>query len=355
MSAPLEYSWDELLADPPYAEPLRAGGVQCHGGFLPDGTYASPRTKGRVPAIRAWQDQHRRQFATDILDAPLDAWPGNYPNLAQARLLIQEGVREPIVALLTRVGTVEGFGAMIRHLAPADMQAYFADDIRGTATAHLGTGLVEAHAHDEAGWDDQAGHNTMWFAVRDIAFECPVTIDQTEQLLARMGLSGRGGDPGARAARFQSERLFDDLDPAIEMLVATMCRVLFIEIKAFHVFAWAESLLSDTELVAGEGEAARLVSYIRQDETPHVDYLRTSLTEMRDRAFLGLSGRRHPGQQVIGALWEKGLAESMGPAEQQARATMTAEVERALAGYPRRGDLLEQFHALGDWHPEQAA
>jgi hypothetical protein len=308
-----------------------------------------------VPAIRAWQQQHRRQFGTEILDAPLDAWPGNYPNLAQARLLIQEGVTDPIVALLTRVGTVEGFGAMIRHLAPADMQVYFADDIRGTATAHLGTGLVEAHARDEAGWDDQAGHNTMWFAVRDIAFEHPVTIDQTEQLLARMGLSDRGGDPRQRAARFQSERQFHDLDPGIEMLIATMCRVLFIEIKAFHVFAWAESLLSDADLVAGEGEAARLVSYIRQDETPHVDYLRTGLTEMRDRDFLGLSGRRHQGRQVVGALWDKGLADSMGPAEQQARATMAAEVNRALARHPRGDDLLEQFDALGDWHPEQAA
>jgi hypothetical protein len=348
MTAQLEYSWDELLADVAYAEPLRAGGVQCHGGFLADGAYASPRTRWRVPAIRAWQDRHRRLFATDILDAPLDAWPGNYPNLAQARFLLREGVTEPIVALLTRVGTVEGFGAMIRHLAPADMQTYFADDIRGTATAHLGTGLVEAHARDEAGWDEQAGHNTMWFAVRDIAFEHPVTVDQTEQLLARMGLGGRGGDTAERAARFQAERLFEDLDPAVEMLVATMCRVLFIEIKAFHVFAWAESLLSDADLVAGEGEAARIVSYIRQDETPHVDYLRTALTEMRDRRFVGLSGRRHSGEEVIGALWDKGLAESMGAAERQARAAMTAEVERALAGHPRGGDLLEEFQALGD-------
>ena len=39
-----------------------------------------------------------------------------------------------------------------------------------------------------------------------------------------------------------------------------MIRVLFIEISAFHTFAWAEEWMSDTELVAGDGEAARLVS-----------------------------------------------------------------------------------------------
>ena len=53
-------------------------------------------------------------------------------------------------------------------------------------------------------------------------------------------------------------------------MVALMVRVLFVEISAFHTFAWAEAWLSDTDLVGGDGEAARLVSYIRADETPHV-------------------------------------------------------------------------------------
>ena len=52
-TAQLEYSEAEILLDPPTVEPLRAGGVTCHGGFLADGTYASPRTLNRVPAIRA--------------------------------------------------------------------------------------------------------------------------------------------------------------------------------------------------------------------------------------------------------------------------------------------------------------
>src|SRR3546814_3266929 len=107
----------------------------------------------------------------------------------------------------------------------------------------------------------------MWYAVRDIAFENPVTQDETELMLRRMGISfGAGPDPDGARQRFLGKRSFEDLDVGLELLISTMLRVLFVEIKAFHVFAWAEELLSDPDLVAGEGEAARLVSYIRSED-----------------------------------------------------------------------------------------
>ena len=81
------------------------------------------------------------------------------------------------------------------------------------------------------------------------------------------------------------------------MLIQRMINILLIEISAFHTFAWAEDRALRPDLVAGDGEAARLVSYIRQDETPHVEYLKTALTEMRDRTFVGESGRRVPGHR----------------------------------------------------------
>jgi hypothetical protein len=351
----LEYTWDELLSDPPIVEPLRANGVVCHGGFLADGSYASPRTAHRVPAVKAWQAKHTEDFGTQILDAPLESWPGNYPNLAQARLLLRSGVREPMIAQLTRIGTVEGFGANIRHLAQEDMQKFFAEDIRGTSTSHLGKGLVEAHARDEAGWGDQAGHNTMWFAVRDIAFENPLTGDMTERLLERLGFGAPAASDEDRAARFAAVRSFPDLDTGLEMLLTTMIRVLFIEIKAFHVFAWAESLLSDPDLVAGAGEAARLVACIRSDEKPHVEYLRTSLTEMRDRTFLTTKGTKLAGRDVIGTLWDKLLAESMGSIEEANRASFRKELSRVLEGRPGGSSLMEEFDAIGDWKPSEGA
>ena len=144
---------------------------RCHGGFDDDGDYVSPRTKFRVPGVEAWQAKHRETFGTEILHAPLELWPENFPNVDQARFLIEKGVPEPLIATLTRIGTVEGYGANIRLLQPGDMQRLFDEDIRGTAIDHLGRGLFEAHGRDEAGWEEEAGHKDMWFAARDVAFE----------------------------------------------------------------------------------------------------------------------------------------------------------------------------------------
>ena len=55
-------------------------------------------------------------------------------------------------------------------------------------------------------------------------------------------------------------RRFPDLDLTFEMMLRRMIGLLFIEVSAFHTFAWAEAVLSDTDLVAGDGEAAALVA-----------------------------------------------------------------------------------------------
>jgi hypothetical protein len=336
-----DWSETELLASHPFAAPLVASGVRCHGGFDAGGAYRSPRTRFRAPAIEAWQQHHREQFGSDLLDVPLSTWPESYPNVAQAKLLLRAGVREPMITVLTRIGTVEGFGAMIRYADVGDPQRFFDESVEGTAVAHLNRGLFEAHARDEAGFEAEAGHKQMWFAARDIAFEEPVTEDQTALMLERMGL---GTD---RAPAREPVRVFHDLDLGLEMLVQRMIAILQIEISAFHTFAWAEAVLSDTDLVAGEGEAARVVSYIRQDETPHVEYLKTALTEMRDRTFVGESGRRLPGAEVVGELWERGLADSLGPRREEQLRLTRREIERALESHPGGDDVLAEFDALG--------
>ena len=50
------------------------------------------------------------------------------------------------------------------------------------------------------------------------------------------------------------------------------------------------------------------MSYIRADETPHVEYLKTVLTEMRDRTFVGTTGTRYAGTDLVGGMAGK-LAE----------------------------------------------
>ena len=103
--------------------------------------------------------------------------------------------------------------------------------------------------------------------------------------------------------------------------------------------------------MAGDGEAARLISYMRADETPHVEYLKTTLSEMRDRTWIGESGRRYPGTTMIGPVWDRAVSESLGIRRAQLMATTLAEVEHALAGHRRRDEILEGFHARGTLRP----
>jgi hypothetical protein len=342
VTAQVEFTPEELLADADVVEPLLAGGVRCHGGFDEDGGYVSPRTKHRVPAIEAWQQRHAELFGTAPLDVPLETWGGHFPSVEQARFLLRSGVPEPLIATLTRIGTVEGYGANIRLLKPSNLQRFFVEDIRGTAVDHLGRGLFEAHGRDEAGWEEEAGHKDMWFAARDIAFESPTAKVDIEAMLARMGF-GQGGAPsGLDAPRL----LPDDVDAELEFMVNLMVRVLFIEISAFHTFRWAEAWLSDPDLVAGDGEAAELVSYIRADETPHVGYLATALTELRDRTWIGEGGRRHAGAELVGTIWDHLLEQSTGAGRAASRKAVLGEVEHWCRTRPDGEDLLAEFHAL---------
>ncbi|HEX6420063.1 MAG TPA: hypothetical protein VFZ77_16300 [Acidimicrobiales bacterium] len=350
----LSFDRAELLASHRYAEPLVVAGVRCHGGFDEDGAYVSPRTANRVPAIAAWQARHRRDFGTELLGLPLDTWPEHYPNGAQARLLIERGVPGPIITTLTRIGTVEGFGGMIRHAPVPDLRRLVDEDIAGTALAHLGSGLFEAHARDEAGFEGEGGHEHMWYAARDVAFERPVTEDQRALMLERMGIVPPGGGPASpaalRAAAMADRQWPADVDVDLELLVTRMVRLLLIEISAFHAFAWAEDLLGDPDLVTGDGEGGRLVSYIRADETPHVEYLRTALSELRDRTIVGEGGRRHAAADLVGGIWDRTLAQSVGPNRQQALENAWREVRHAVAGRADEADLLARFDELGTAH-----
>ena len=109
--------------------------------------------------------------------------PPHYPNYPQAKLLLQEGVRDPITRSLTIISIVEGFGARIRDLPLPDFRAEVVEDVGGTALAHLANGLFEAHARDEAGFRDQGGHKQMWEAARDLGLAKPEIPDDVPGFL----------------------------------------------------------------------------------------------------------------------------------------------------------------------------
>src|SRR5690242_6214420 len=122
------YTAEELLSDGQYREPLFAGGVLCHGGFDADGHYRSPRTLHRNPAVSAWQRQLAEQGHTliEIADA---LSPPQYPSVDQAKLLLKNGVREPIVRALTVISILEGFGAIIRDVRVPNLAELFVESI----------------------------------------------------------------------------------------------------------------------------------------------------------------------------------------------------------------------------------
>lgn len=349
----LEWTEAELLETHAVEEPLIADGVKCHGGFLGDGTYVSPRTKNRETAIVNWKAEHAKNFGTQLLDIGLENWPSHYPNVAQAKFLLEQGVTDPMVATLTRVGTVEGFGAFLRYSPIPDLQANFVEPIKGTAMSHLGGGLFEAHARDEAGFEEngvfEGGHKQMWFAARDVAFERPVTEDESQIMLARMGVGAAASTEQKSTGvlgQLQGDGSTAGIDPVLEQLIQRMTGLLLIEISAFHIFAWAEEVLADTKLTAGDGSAAKMVSYIRADETPHVEYLKTVLTEMRDRTFIGTEGQKIAGTDVIMPMWDKAVYNSTVASRQATIDTQLGEVKHAVQSLKNGGDILEGFNAL---------
>lgn len=335
----LSFSFDELLENPKYVRTLIVNDRRCHGGFDKDGNYQSPRTVWRNPAIRAWQEQHLATSELPLVEVPADVVPPYTPNVAQARFLLKNGVREPLVRILTEIAIVEGFGAFIRELPVPPMKSFIREDVAGTALAHLTGGLFEAHARDEAGWDAEGGHKQMWEAARDAALSNPNI--SPEIFAAIMGRRSASPPPA----------LFPFLGEPVERLIRFMVDVLAIEVFAASTFEWAEAVLSDPEVSDGPEAAANLVRYIRSDEAPHVEYLRTGLSEISARTLFGHDGKEVDGKQVVDALMERTLRNMM-----RQRAIDRPAMIRDLIRNNSRGKdselLLAEFESLGTpWTP----
>jgi hypothetical protein len=330
--APLAHTQDEILTSVEYDAPLIANGVRCHGGFV-DGVYVSPRTAVRTPAIAAWQAALQAQGAP-LLEIPRHLVPPQYPSAAQSALLLAEGISAPVVRILTSIAIIEGFGAMIRDQRVPDWRRCVREPLDGTAAAHLAGGLFEAHARDEAGFRDQGGHKQMWEAARDLALDNPSI---PPDVLMRLRTGRRGG------AR---QRLFPQLDAGLEDLLTTMGNVLVIEVFAADTFQWAETLLGDAAVSRQPQQAAALVGYIRADEAPHVEYLRTALSELRARTFIDQDGGDLPGQIVVDGLLRRTLEVLTGERPRLQRAEARQDIDAALAGHRDAAGLQRRFAAL---------
>src|SRR5271170_1337309 len=335
----LNFSTDEILANVDTREPLIVKGVKCHGGFDADGNYRSPRTANRVPAIKAWQEQHVATSGTALFEIPADTVSPQVPNVAQVKFLLKSGVREPMVRWLSEIAIVEGFGAMIRELPVPPLKSFIKEDTAGTALAHLATGLFEAHARDEAGWTEEGGHRQMWDAARDAALSNPaISPEIYTAIIARRG----AGQPPA---------MFPELGEPVERLIRFMANVLAIEVFAASTFAWAEEMLSDPEVSDAPDDAANLVRFIRADEAPHVEYLRTALSEIQARTLLTLDGKPVSGRKVVNDLAERGIR-TMLRQRLNERPVMVRDLIRKTANVKDIDELMREFDAIGTpWTP----
>lgn len=338
----LVYTRAELLTSGDYAEPLIANGIRCHGGFDADGVYGSPRVIHRTPAVLAWQAQ-LEQGGHELIGIARALMPPQYPNVEQAKLLLEHGVRDPIVRALTIVSIVEGFGAIIRDVKVPKLDELIVEPIDGSALAHLNQGLFEAHARDESGYREEGGHKQMWEAARDLALETPkIPGDVLMRLMGRR----------RRAAK--AKRPFPQLDEKLERMLQMMAQVMVVEVFAMGTFDWGERLLSDPEVSAEPQAAGDMVRYIRADESPHIEYLRTGLSEIRARTLRTVDGNTISGRDVVDRLIHRILKAMTTHRREEQREDVRAGMKDAMQVAAEPTQLLEEFDSLdSSWTPPE--
>ena len=339
----LVYTAEEILSGGAYAEPLIANEVRCHGGFTQDGDYRSTRMLHRGPGIDAWKEQLARD-GHELIDVPPSITPPQYPNTAQAKLLLRNGVQEPVVRALTIISIVEGFGAMIRDVRVPKLDALFVENIEGTALVHLRGALFEAHARDESGYREEGGHKQMWEAARDEALENPkIPGDVLMRIMGR------------RQNREKTGPVFPEIDPKLERMLGFMAQVMVIEIMAEGTFEWGIDILSDPEVSASPKSAGEMVAFIQQDEKPHVEYLRTALSEARARTIKTVDGKEIAGKVVIDEFMHRILEAMTATRQREQREDVRGTLVDAMKVARNPKSLLEEFDSLDQaWTPPES-
>jgi hypothetical protein len=94
------------------------------------------------------------------------------------------------------------------------------------------------------------------------------------------------------------------------------------------------------------------VAHIRADETPHVEYLRMALSEVRARTLRCVDGQTLPGTQVVDGLLSAVLQAVAERRQVEQRSEVRDAVLRAVESGLTRASKLEEFDALApSWVP----
>lgn len=336
-SARLSWTEAELLAEHDYPRPHREAGLRLHGGLDVDGTYLSPRTLNRWPAVHAWQaalaDRGWPLIEADT--ALLSVAP--FPNEDQMRLLIAEGLGHALWDSLSITGIIEARGIALVDFTAPDFAELTDADLSTQAIGHLNAGLLTGHGWDEGGRKELGigGHDDMWFAVRDLLFGAdawPVP------------------EAPASIARPVEGREMRQLPEAHEGTLKLLMNVLMIEVRAERTFRFYEDVIATPGLFdvpdADRDLALTLVDRIRTDEAIHVAYLRTVISEFRALPIRTVDGGVMPGAEIVDPVWERMVRWHAVEMHEAGRPAQQATMREQLLARPQGTDLLERFAAL---------
>jgi hypothetical protein len=345
------FTRDEILTDPAYATRIERNGVRLHGGYDADGGYLPPRSTYRIPAIAAWTSQLAAAGHPTRVIEPTAVDRAFVPNTEQAKMLLRNGAAGAMTRILTLVGVVEGFGNDgIKLIPQVDLQALVVEPLDDSCLGHLFAGLLEAHGNDEAGRGDEAGHDQMWFAVRDAALaDPPITIDMFENLpiAPPPGYAGPAkAAPEAITVGGMLAGLREDIAPELQLLVRAMVQILVIELLAYHTFAWASDVLGDPTCSADAEFARATIDHIRADEDIHVGYLQCALAELATMTVRTTDGGTTAGADLVDAASQVALDNQTGLRFERILDYRLAQVRAELAAHPDGERLTADFDAL---------
>jgi rubrerythrin len=333
----LIYSRDEIMAEHAYAKPQIEAGYRLHGGFDANGTYISPRTLRRWPAVEAWGAQLKTR-GFPLIDASVKLLRrSNYPSPAQQKVLLAHGLGQTLWNSLTITGVIEARGGALCDVVAPNFQDIVVEDLTNTCTGHLNKGLLHAHGLDEAGDKarGQGGHDDMWFAVRDALFgkdaypfpEIPESLSRPEK-----------------------KRHFPQISADHEGWILLLMNVLMIEVRAEKFFAYCCEVMRDPDNFrdrrAAALHAAELVERIRTDEAIHVGYLQAFVSELRSFTFKAADGSRIPGHTLIDPVWESMIEWHAVTQADEARAQTRTSLKELVMKQPQGERLLAQLDAI---------
>ena len=263
-----------------------------------------------------------------------------YPNAAQMKLLLQEGLGQTFWNTLTITGHIEARGRILADMAFPAFEDAVVEDISQMALGHLNRGLLEAHGIDEGGEPAKGigGHDVMWFALRDLAFG---DVDYPEPEIPEN--IGRPDDELV---------LHPGVSEAHQRVVYFLLNLLLIEFRAELGFRLSETLLRDPELFTerrAEAEhAAEIVGRIRTDEEIHVRSLRLYLGEIRSIRFKCQDGPPVRGSDIVDPAWQGMAHWATTDRPRLMAAEERKRMHERILGAPDGKRILGLFDALAD-------